>query len=279
MRLYIPKSFPDNLAYVFTILMVIYMSVFQAFFMLPRYYDISDFMFWLHLTCGIFILYNVVGNLYKLVKIDSSIRGIHLASHSTPAWRFCSVCESVCPPRSYHCSVCGICILKRDHHCTFTGSCIGLTNHRYYLLVILYFALAAIYAAFFNVSFMVEMMGGTGLRSFLRMVLPVLCFTIGEISLYQTLMAMTNVACFGGGALLICLTYFHWVLLASRNLTVFERIKRINDYDVGVQQNLSQIFGKRWLKAVLCPWASSPLPVDGLAFPMRDGRTETFKSQ
>lgn len=58
----------------------------------------------LHTLIAFFILHNVLGNLYKIVTVDSSIKNIMLTQiRSTNQWNFCSVCECLTPPRSFHC--------------------------------------------------------------------------------------------------------------------------------------------------------------------------------
>lgn len=73
---------------------------------------------------GTFLLFNVVGNMMALMLCNTSIIGekiIRRAKTNSSLWKFCAICETVTPPRSWHCSTCRVCILKRDHHCMFTG--------------------------------------------------------------------------------------------------------------------------------------------------------------
>lgn len=73
---------------------------------------------------GSFILFNVVSNMTAVMLCNTSIIGENIvrpAKANGNLWKFCSICETVTPPRSWHCSTCGVCILKRDHHCMFTG--------------------------------------------------------------------------------------------------------------------------------------------------------------
>lgn len=73
---------------------------------------------------GTFLLFNVVGNMVALMLCNTSIIGekiIRPAKTNSSLWKFCAICETVTPPRSWHCSTCRVCILKRDHHCMFTG--------------------------------------------------------------------------------------------------------------------------------------------------------------
>lgn len=86
----------------------------------PSKFYIFNFMF------GTFILFNVVSNMMALMLCNTSIIGEKIVCpskqrNSSSLWKFCAVCETITPPRSWHCSTCQVCILKRDHHCVFTG--------------------------------------------------------------------------------------------------------------------------------------------------------------
>lgn len=54
---------------------------------------------------------------------------------------YCSVCQLVKPPRAHHCSTCGRCISRMDHHCMWMNNCIGASNHRHFLLFLIYLTL------------------------------------------------------------------------------------------------------------------------------------------
>ena len=63
--------------------------------------------------------------------------------------RFCEKCQQWKPPRTHHCSTCGICIhrvpsMQLDHHCPWVNNCVAVCTHKYFLLFILYFALAGV---------------------------------------------------------------------------------------------------------------------------------------
>lgn len=95
---------------------------------------------------GTFILFNVVGNMIAIMLCNTSIIGekiVRPPRANMQLWKFCSACESITPPRSWHCSTCRVCILKRDHHCVFTGK----------VLYLLSLSLAGILLIFLNFFF------------------------------------------------------------------------------------------------------------------------------
>ncbi|KAK9527736.1 hypothetical protein VZT92_014271 [Zoarces viviparus] len=59
---------------------------------------------------------------------------------------WCPVCRVVRPPRAGHCRICGVCVLRLDHHCVWINSCVGQTNHRSFLLTLVFFLLTSLYA-------------------------------------------------------------------------------------------------------------------------------------
>lgn len=56
----------------------------------------------------------------------------------------CEVCCKLRPERAHHCSLCGVCILRMDHHCPWVGNCIGWRNHKFFLLLNWWSALACL---------------------------------------------------------------------------------------------------------------------------------------
>lgn len=56
----------------------------------------------------------------------------------------CEVCAKMRPERAHHCSLCGVCILRMDHHCPWVGNCIGWRNHKYFILLNMWSALACL---------------------------------------------------------------------------------------------------------------------------------------
>ena len=109
----------------FSILQIICISV-----VLPHIHTIDVTIQYFHTCAGIFILFNVLSNLYWLITTDNTTSGLLLPSVLKPNWRFCLSCEANSPPRSFHCHNCERCVLKRDHHCVFSGCCVGYKNFR-----------------------------------------------------------------------------------------------------------------------------------------------------
>jgi len=56
----------------------------------------------------------------------------------------CEACKIMRPERAHHCSLCGRCILRMDHHCPWVGNCIGWRNHKYFILLNMWGALATL---------------------------------------------------------------------------------------------------------------------------------------
>ncbi len=51
------------------------------------------------LCLGIFLLFNVLGNMFRAVSVDTTINSIDLPTVLLPEWRYCSFCEQNAPPR------------------------------------------------------------------------------------------------------------------------------------------------------------------------------------
>ena len=58
--------------------------------------------------------------------------------------RKCQTCHIIRPPGCSHCSVCNNCVMEFDHHCVFISNCVGKTNHKYFVLFLVWGGLFAL---------------------------------------------------------------------------------------------------------------------------------------
>lgn len=97
---------------------------FELWLVMPEFIAFNSVAYLFNFLLSTFILFNVISNMLAVMLCNTSILGEKISrpskSNST-LWKFCSVCETITPPRSWHCPTCRVCILKRDHHCMFTG--------------------------------------------------------------------------------------------------------------------------------------------------------------
>lgn len=134
----LPKNARDRAYFLFMMVGIPFSVLWEAFVILPNYYDEVCAMVVFHTVATLFIVYNILGNMLQLRRTDASGNKSLLPSVLRPGWRYCYPCSLNSPPRSYHCTVCNECILKRDHHCAFAGCCVGYYNHRNYLFAVIY---------------------------------------------------------------------------------------------------------------------------------------------
>lgn len=119
-----PHSLSDWATTTFLALAIPLTFWFELWIVVPALVPVNSIFYAFNFVLGTFILFNVVSNMMALMLCNTSIVGeriVRPSKASSTLWKFCSVCESVTPPRSWHCSTCRVCILKRDHHCMFTG--------------------------------------------------------------------------------------------------------------------------------------------------------------
>merc|ERR1712038_1012042 len=170
-------------------------------------------------------------------------------------WKFCASCESVTPPRSWHCNICNICILKREHHCMFVGYCVGHRNHRYFCLFLFYMWVSVIYCTYFNTSFLVPQLSEASWGQILKFIFPMVMLITGlDASWLQVYIFFWSVH-FAALLLTTVLLAYH-VNLIFRGRTTYENNNNISLYNLGWRQNLCEVFGKNWRKAILWPMAS-----------------------
>ncbi|KAJ8929330.1 hypothetical protein NQ314_017998 [Rhamnusium bicolor] len=255
-----PKSIKDAFVtgFVFIIIPLIY--YFEPLVVLPRYYKQWSLWYNFHFFMASIILFNVSSNLLAIIICDTSIRGRVLPTNWTSNWRYCSVCESVAPPRSWHCNTCNVCILKRDHHCIFTGCCIGHENHRYFLVFVFYMFVATVYASYYNVYFLWDYINLGSWSSIAKIVFPLATlfmeWTENQLHVFFIIIVLL------GGAFTGALLCFH-IDLMLRGVVTFERNEK-SKYDRGKMENMKIVLGKKWYLVWLSPWIESELTCDGI---------------
>eukprot|EP00923_Selenidium_pygospionis_P005344 GHVN01008967.1.p1 GENE.GHVN01008967.1~~GHVN01008967.1.p1 ORF type:complete len:307 (-),score=11.11 GHVN01008967.1:203-1093(-) len=146
--------------------------------------------------------------------------------------RFCRRCEKYKPDRCHHCRVCRRCVLKMDHHCPWIYNCVGWGNHKYFLLLDGYSALAATYESLRLVTSVIEAIQQP-LTPFGKMFLLV----FGEI--LSVFLAIITIGFLG----------FHLMLTARAETTIEFSEKRGKEnhpsglYDLGTYQNFCAVLG------------------------------------
>ncbi|KAL4218637.1 protein-cysteine S-acyltransferase [Mactra antiquata] len=270
----LPKNATDTFAFIFTLFGINVIFCFELFVMLPRtltlYEDYSSLKYYFHMFMGLYIYFNALSSFWKTIVTDASVRGLLLPSILKPGWRFCPVCECNAPSRSFHCHTCKICVLRRDHHCVFTGNCVGHSNHRYYLTLVFFAALAAFYASVFNMDVAWDIMNTTWFPfSILRLIFPFFAWVMGLTTFTDMLQAAMVLFCMATMCGVSALLFYHLRNLYHGQIT-HESSHKIIKYDLGWKENVRLVMGERWHIAWLSPWIPSPLPGDGLEFTTRD---------
>ncbi|XP_046684503.1 probable palmitoyltransferase ZDHHC24 [Homalodisca vitripennis] len=265
LRKYIlPRCVGDYLAFLFIIGMLPFGYWFEVFLVFPTMYPASSLWYIIHIIISTFLLVNITSNFVYMVLMDTSIQGEVMPSTLiSPTWKFCDICETVTPPRSWHCNICNICILKRDHHCQFAGCCIGHQNQRYFLYFLAYLALATIYTLYFNTFFILQYTKFNYL-SVLKFTFPLAIFLLGvdySVEHCYTLFYVINLL---GMVSAVFLLYYHGYSI-SRGLVMYEKSHNIYDYDSGsFKENILQVLGDRWYLTWISPFIDSKLPNDGI---------------
>lgn len=264
----LPKTPTEWFAFCFLLCGVHGVLSFELFVVLQFLYDgfhDSSFMYYTHIVAALFIYFNVIANLVLVMITETGIRGIVLPTVLKPGWRFCSVCECNAPPRSYHCRICGTCVLKRDHHCTFTGCCIGHTNQRYFIVMIMYLWIAALYANIMNIDFIYHTFGEFSLKTVFVLILPLLAWMFQVVHTVTMTMAFLISLTLISFLLTTALLGYHLINIV-KGQTVHEKTYKVTEYNVGLMDNLKAVFGEKWVICWICPWISSPPLGDGLKF-------------
>ncbi|XP_014248222.1 probable palmitoyltransferase ZDHHC24 [Cimex lectularius] len=259
----LPQSVSDGVSVFILTSLIQILYWFEVFMVLPKHYEDNIYIYAFHCVLSTWFLFNVMGNYVFLYLTDTSIQGKMLSSDFRPYWKYCEVCETLTPPRSWHCHICKTCILKRDHHCNFAACCVGHLNHRYFLLFLFYLSVAGLYCAYYNAIFLwnTTSFAWSGI---MKVVFPLAIFFSGsDMSLMQIyrVLCVTTIL----GMIFVIAISMYYVQSATKGLVVYERANGIKDYQLGsVRENVIQALGERWYLVWISPFIYSRLPNDGI---------------
>ena len=225
------------------------------------------------LTIGLFILFNVIANMFYMILTDTSIFSLNkklLPVVILKGWRYCSTCEVNCPPRSFHCHMCNKCILKRFNHCTFLGKCCGYLNARYYFLFVIYTWLGTIYCNFLNAEYIYEMMHGFSLKTVFVTLMPLFAWILGLVDNIRLITVFVNTTCL----ISFLILFFYLILnlkLIKTGQTWFEKANSIYfNNSKSLKTNIIETFGSNWYFTIFCPFIKHQLPGDGTHFEINE---------
>lgn len=269
----LPKNSKEYPLFLFISLVIPLTYWFEIWVVLPSLFSNYPVFYWFAFILGHFILHNVVGNFLGILMFDTSIRGRVMPSEGEPGARYCAQCQTVTPPRSFHCPSCDICILKRDHHCIFTSCCVGFYNHRFFFYFVFYLMVATILCTPFNIYFIKDKISLSDLNFIYAIVFPIALFILDfgseNIEIHHIYFMISALGFVG---IMFCSVWFYFHLkLILKGSVVHEMRKCINMYNLGKEKNLEMVFGNRWHLTWVTPFLNSPLPCDGVSFPVLEG--------
>ena len=226
--------------------------------------------FILFFIIGLFILFNVTFNMFFCIYEDASIFGVKrkLPIVLLKDWRYCSICEVNCPPRSFHCHICNKCILKRFNHCMFLGKCCGYSNARYYFLFLIYTWIATIYCNLLNAEYIYELMHGFGIKTVFVTFMPMLAWILGFVDNLRLITVFVNTTCL----ITFFILFFYLILnlrLIKSGQTWHEKANNVffnNIRNPSLKSNIIEIFGTNWYLTMFLPFIKHKLPSDGTHF-------------
>ncbi|XP_017000510.2 probable palmitoyltransferase ZDHHC24 isoform X1 [Drosophila takahashii] len=269
-----PKMFV-NIGHPLSVLLVLVGTAFffslQMFYVVPNIFGADSLMNKLGWLAGIFVTYNILGNMLACYLTSSSVESLPKGREfpepeEEHLWRYCEVCEKLMPPRSWHCALCKCCMLKRDHHCAFTANCIGHNNHRYFFWFIFYLTLGT---SLSMVTLLIDGLRKVWLLGPLHSNLKALLLATAtqKIEIYgiygHYLLVLLNALAFGFPALMLAFQ----IQIMDSNATYYKMFSRL--YDLGFRKNCQLILGQRGLWTFVSPWLKSPLPHDGSRWQMK----------
>ncbi|XP_064455314.1 probable palmitoyltransferase ZDHHC24 [Ornithodoros turicata] len=261
----LPNSIRDRVLCMFLFVMTPVITFFEFAVVVPRYHDTVSPVVCVHVVLGMFIVMNIMGNMFKLTTVNTSLRRARLPAVLLPGWRYCHVCQENAPPRSHHCSLCNECILKHDHHCMFVGRCVGYFNHRYFLMGLIYLWIGTMYSLIYQFEYCIDVMGGLRPLSLVMQLMPHFGFFLGFLNPLAFACAMVNLF------LVLVVILCSYLLVTQiigicRNQSAYEQRHSVGRYNVGLRRNLQEAMGSAWFLTWISPWIKSPPTGDGVHF-------------
>lgn len=247
---------------IFLLCLIGFLFVYELCYVLPQITDPHGIWHKLCWFMGIYTVINILGNWWLGCMTNTSVDSLVLERQYPVAgeahlWHYCSTCQKLVPPRSWHCSLCNICILKRDHHCTFFASCIGHKNQRYFLAFLFHLSFGSGQALVYN-----GILNWTN-KAFLVVDPLLLMFQDttqdADFKWKYTIANLFKLNLFLFGVPLFMFVF--QMIMVYRNSTCYKMLDR--SYDVGWRRNFDIVLGKRLFWIFFSPMISSPLPTDG----------------
>jgi palmitoyltransferase len=192
----------------------------------------------------------------------------------------CGKCSMPRPERAHHCKVCDFCVLRMDHHCPWINNCVGFNNHKFFLLLCFYGALAGIVSSLLTLPEVIfifgSMLDSKGLGWVMHFTMEQGVYFVQEpfpLSKPDSIAFFTE-----AGLGMVCAVLLNTLLLqhlniATQNLTTIEdNYGKVggNPFDLGSSlANLEQVFGA-WGPDWFLPVTPLTPVADGVAFPPFD---------
>ncbi|CAF1072565.1 unnamed protein product [Rotaria sp. Silwood1] len=291
-KLLIPKERGELIPIFFVIALISIYVTFELYVILPAIYNnIFTYKEVCHLIFGLYVIFNLVGNLFLCMATDTSIDTIICPVLLPPPtvkttntqqdmifqycnWHYCYQCEVNVPPRSQHCHLCKKCILKRDHHCSFLGRCIGFRNIRYYMCFLIWTWIGLFYCNILHVDYTYELVGTFSWRVIVACLFPFgawLFRILDHFSLLLSFICSTSIVL----SLYVLFLIIQQIYLIVNGQTWHEYGKNIHIYSgqKNLQTNFEVVFGKQWYLMLFSPLISSPPIGDGMSFDIKTTET------
>ncbi|XP_063294660.1 probable palmitoyltransferase ZDHHC24 [Pelobates fuscus] len=228
--------------------------------------------YWPLLILSFYLLFNVVGNMWKFVRSNPTIKGVFLEHGNVgQGWVYCYTCQTHVPPRCNHCYNCNVCVLRRDHHCALLGQCVGHSNYRYFFCTLFHGWLALLLATVLNAEIFMELLNeGISFHSFFLLLMPWMMLVTGQVTPSTFIFAFVADTCVVGFLFCFAFLILHCSLLYSGATTKEWFGGHARAYDHGWKTNVRNFLGERWYLIWVSPWIESQLIGDGIHFTARN---------
>lgn len=189
----------------------------------------------------------------------------------------CRYCDAYKPRTAHHCRVCERCVVRMDHHCPWANNCIGQTNHKFFLLFLLYTFIACIWALCLIISRTAACSSGYQYDPATKKYMHAIEWCEKHTGMDTLCMVLLGVEAFFFGMFTMCMICDQSTVLTTGQTQIdHHKLKRVLRKDevkiTTTSENLSLVFGGdgkpsiKWLIPIDVRW-KQPERIFGFSLP------------
>eukprot|EP00727_Mastigamoeba_balamuthi_P014667 m51a1_g9826 hypothetical protein (303) ;mRNA; f:1913407-1914905 len=182
--------------------------------------------------------------------------------------RYCGKCRAFKPPRAHHCRECDRCVLRMDHHCPWVGNCVAYYNQKCFVLFLVYSQVSLAVACAHHAAGLFHCLGSMEPDKFESSGYSIAKFIVMILSLCLMLPFLLGLTPLTVSQISGCMHNETTLEEYAREREGVGKHEGENPYNLGVVQNLREVFGPSVWEWPL-PTVPARTPIAGILYPKR----------